>query len=63
LAFDDFEGVEKGTVNVLNLSHLLNSGYTLMYPPDTQLLREHGLFEPSNLAVMFPFKSLAFVPQ
>lgn len=63
LAFDDFEGVEKGAINVLNLSHLLNSGYTLMYPPDTQLLWEHGLFEPSNLAVMFPFKSLAFVPQ
>jgi hypothetical protein len=62
-AFDDFEGVEKGAINVLNLSHLLNSGYTLMYPPDTQLLWEHGLFEPSNLAVMFPFKSLAFVPQ
>lgn len=62
-AFDDFEGVEKGTVNVLNLSHLLNSGYTLMYPPDTQLLKEHGLFEPSNLAVLFPFKLLAFVPQ
>jgi hypothetical protein len=48
---------------VLNLSHLLNSGYTLMYPPDAQLLKEHGLFEPSNLAVMVPFKSLAFVPQ
>lgn len=62
-AFDDFEGVEKGTVNVLNLSHLLNSGYTLVYPPDTQLLRDHGLTEMCNLAVMVPFKSLVFVPQ
>jgi hypothetical protein len=63
LAFDDFEGVEKGVINVLNLAHLLNSGYTLVYPPDTQLLREHGLAEPCNLAVAIPFKSFAFVSQ
>lgn len=62
-ALDDFEGVEKGVINALNFTHLLNSGYTLVYPPDTKLLREHGLAEPCNLAFVSPFKSFIFVPQ
>lgn len=61
--FDDFEGVEKGVINVLNLSNLFSSGYTLIYPPDTALLLDACLMQPSNLAMIAPFSSLRFVSQ
>lgn len=61
--FDDFEGIEKGVVNVLNLSGLLANGYTLVYPPDTALLLDASLMQPSNIAMIVPFSLIRFVAQ
>jgi hypothetical protein len=61
--FDDFEGIEKGVVNVMNLSTLLSNGYTLVYPPDTALLLDAYLMQPGNLAMILPYSTVRFVNQ
>lgn len=63
IAFDDFEGVEKGISNAFALSHLFHTGYTLVYPPDTALLRDHGIPDFSNLAMIVPYSALRFTNQ
>lgn len=61
--FDDFEGIEKGVVNVLNLSNLFANGYSLIYPPDTALLLDAFLMGNSNLAMIAPFSMVRFTNQ
>lgn len=61
--FDDFEGLEKGVINALNLSNLFANGYTLVYPPDMALLLDACLMQPSNLAMIVPYSSVRFVNQ
>lgn len=61
--FDDFEGVEKGVINALNMSNLFSNGYTLIYPPDTALLLDASLMQPSNVAMIVPFSLIRFVSQ
>lgn len=62
-AFDDFEGIEKGVINTLNLSNLFANGYTLIYPPDTALLLDAYLMGNSNLAMIVPFSLVRFTNQ
>ena len=61
--FDDFEGVEKGVINALNMSNLFANGYTLVYPPDTALLLDAYLMGPCNLAMIVPYSLVRFVNQ
>lgn len=62
-AFDDFEGIEKGVVNVMNLGNLFSNGYTLIYPPDNALLLDAYLMGSSNLAMIAPLSLIRFVAQ
>jgi predicted O-methyltransferase YrrM len=63
-AFDDFEGVEKGTINSIMLfNNLLSKSHLLIYPPDNRTLVEFNQSGRSLLGVALPINSLRFVAQ
>ena len=63
-AFDDFEGIEKGTINsIILFKTLLSKSHLLIYPPETQTLVALGQRTRSLLGVAIPMKSLRFVAQ
>ena len=59
---DDFEGNEKGVANLFNL-HGIEPGYQVIYPPERELLREHGLTGYCNSAVFLPNDMIRLVRQ
>ena len=64
IVLDDFEGVEKGVANVMNIR---NSGVfnqcTLIYPPERAKLESIGLIGDAPVAVMLPAELIQLVPQ
>jgi hypothetical protein len=62
IALDDFEGNEKGVINLINL-HGIEPGYQVIYPPERELLREHGLTGYCNTAVALPNDMIRLVRQ
>lgn len=58
---DDFEGTEKGVANAFNLlQHPNLRTYTLIYPPERELLVKHGLTEPCFTAMLVPLPIIEF---
>lgn len=64
LALDDFEGMEKGVINLTQLwPRERFRNYFLIYPPSLGLLARHGFTSPSTVAVLLPAASFVFVRQ
>jgi predicted O-methyltransferase YrrM len=64
IVLDDFEGVEKGVLNMLALRNSERfARYLLVYPPERWLLERFGLSDISTTAMLFPGDSLIFAPQ
>jgi len=58
---DDFEGTEKGVANAFNLLQYQNlRTYTLIYPPERDILTKHGLVEPCFTAMLVPLSIIQF---
>ena len=64
IALDDFEGMEKGVINLINLRKLqkLNNHF-LAYPPSESYLQKIGLNSYSLTAVLLPFSLIQFTNQ
>lgn len=61
---DDFEGIEKGVANVIELSNIgLIKKYILIYPPKKTLLEKLGFMGGCTTACLIPLKLLAFTSQ
>jgi predicted O-methyltransferase YrrM len=64
LAFDDFEGIEKGVTNLTAFpSSEMLSSHTLVYPCSERLLAVHGFTDPSSLAFLMPGSLVRFTKQ
>ncbi|HVZ47062.1 MAG TPA: class I SAM-dependent methyltransferase [Ramlibacter sp.] len=64
IVLDDFEGVEKGVMNLMALRNTERFGrHLLVYPPERLLLERFGLPDVSTTALLVPGESLAFAPQ
>jgi len=66
IIFDDYEGIEKGTINWINLINngvLSRDTHCLINPIQNQVAKSYHLIEPSNTAVVIPISSLRFTPQ
>jgi hypothetical protein len=64
IALDDFEGMEKGVINLINLRKLqkLNNHF-LAYPPTENYLQKLGLNSYSLTAVLLPISLVKFTSQ
>lgn len=60
LAFDDFEGTEKGVANV---AIVRSPGLALIYPPSPELLKHYGVGDRSTLALLVPNVLFRFTSQ
>ena len=55
IALDDFEGTEKGVINLLTLKSLPKlANHFLVYPASEKYLRSLGFTSHSTLAILFP---------
>jgi predicted O-methyltransferase YrrM len=64
IALDDFEGMEKGVINLINLRRLekLNNHF-LAYPPSENYLKALGLNSYEATAVLLPISLIRFTNQ
>ena len=60
IVLDDFEGVEKGVANAMQL---VRSDSALVYPPERELLRSYGLRDACSTGLIIPASRLQFVNQ
>ena len=63
---DDFEGIEKGCINLINLyqSNLISKSKYLLASPIKELLKDkYQLYPKSTSAIVLPIKRLAFTSQ
>lgn len=64
IALDDFEGVEKGVMNLVKLRTSPRfSEHFLVYPAPFGMLKEHGFHSPSLTAVLLPSSLLKLTNQ
>ena len=63
ILLDDFEGIEKGVVNALQLMKSLDATHYLAYPPSRELLRSHGLHETCTIGMIVPRKLVEYTNQ
>ncbi len=64
IVLDDFEGAEKGVVNLFNLRKLSKlKSHFLIYPCDRKKLEEINEFSYAPMAIMLPAKMIELVPQ
>lgn len=64
ILLDDFEGIEKGVINYLNLNKIkIAQSHFLVYPPAEILLNRYGYNGKSTTAVLIPKKMIKFVNQ
>ena len=64
ILLDDFEGVEKGTINFMSLKKLEKlKSHFLVYPCRRSTLQKVGNFSHSTLAVMLPVNLIELVSQ
>jgi len=54
ILIDDFEGVEKGSINAMHLMNSLKDTHLLAYPPSRELLGRHGHHDSCTLAMIIP---------
>jgi hypothetical protein len=61
---DDFEGIEKGVANVFNLMmQPCMKDYSLVYPPERELMRKYGFSEQCFTAMLIPNRIVKFTNQ
>ncbi len=63
---DDFEGIEKGTVNYLNLVNNLiisRNSYRLIDPIKSEILNKFNLIEKTTTAILLPMEYINFSNQ
>ena len=64
IALDDFEGMEKGVINLINLKCIpMLQKYILIYPPSDEFLRRYQLTSTALTAVMILVEMVIFVNQ
>ena len=64
IVIDDFEGVEKGVINAINLKkNGFEEDYFLVYPPVEELLKKYGLVSNSTTGLLIPKKIIALSSQ
>jgi predicted O-methyltransferase YrrM len=64
IALDDFEGIEKGTANLMALrSNELVNGYACVYPCPERLLLASGFNDPTSLALLIPENAIRITAQ
>lgn len=64
VALDDFEGVEKGVANLINIrSHQFVPSHLLIYPCAESLLRQFGFMDHSSTALLIPQQALRLTAQ
>jgi predicted O-methyltransferase YrrM len=64
VALDDFEGTEKGVVNLINLRNRnFLSSHLLIYPCSEPLLRQFGFCDHSTTALLLPQAQLRLTAQ
>jgi predicted O-methyltransferase YrrM len=54
ILLDDFEGIEKGVINAIQLMNSLQNSHYLVYPPSVELLQAHGLHESCTIGMIIP---------
>jgi hypothetical protein len=58
---DDFEGMEKGVINYINMKEAkILDAYQLISPPSPPLLREFGFHDISCTALLIPHSSILY---
>jgi predicted O-methyltransferase YrrM len=64
IVIDDFEGVEKGVINAINLKNNgFEEDYFLVYPPEEKLLKKYGLSSSSTTGLLLPKKIITLSAQ
>lgn len=64
IVIDDFEGVEKGVINVINMKNNgFEEDYFLVYPPEEKMLEKYGLISNSTTALLIPKKMITLSSQ
>jgi len=64
IALDDFEGMEKGVINLINLRKLQKlKNHFLAYPPSENYLQKLGLNSYTPTAVLLPISLIKFTNQ
>ncbi len=64
IALDDFEGMEKGVINLINLRRIPQlANYILIYPPTEDALKQYQFTAHALTAVMIPIEMISFVNQ
>ena len=64
IALDDFEGMEKGVINLINLRRIPQlANYILIYPPTEDALKQYQFSAHALTAVMIPLEMISFVNQ
>lgn len=59
---DDFEGLEKGVSNAFALMSVLKN-YTIVYPPERELLSKHGFTDQCFTAMLLPLPIIQLTNQ
>ena len=63
---DDFEGNEKGVINLINLLNnnlISRNSHCLIYPIQNETIAKYNLLERSTSAVLIPLKTLGITSQ
>ncbi len=64
IVLDDFEGMEKGVINLINLRRIPQlANYILIYPPTEDTLKQYQFTTHALTAVMIPLEMISFVNQ
>lgn len=64
VALDDFEGMEKGVINLINIRNAgICASHTLIYPCEGELLRQYGFSDRSLTALMIPVSLIELTSQ
>lgn len=64
IALDDFEGMEKGVINLIFLRRIPQlAKYILIYPPTEDALKQYQFTAYTPTAVMIPLEMIRFVNQ
>jgi len=64
IALDDFEGMEKGVINLINLRLIPQlANYILIYPPTEDALKQYQFTAHALTAVMIPIEMISFCNQ
>lgn len=66
IILDDFEGIEKGVVNLINIFQknlVSRKTHFLVYPIQDETKIKHDLYEKSTSAILLPVSKVIFTPQ